>query len=50
MHAKEIVFKVLLIGGAVALLWFGLSKFNDVANDSFDPTLESKTSQLNEIG
>lgn len=50
MHAKEIIVKVLLIAGAVALLWFGLSKFNNVANDNFDTTLESRSSQYNEVG
>lgn len=50
MHAKEIIVKAVIIAGLVALLWFGLTKFNDVANDSFDPALENKSSQLNEIG
>ena len=50
MHAKEIVAKIVVVAGLVALLWFGLSKFNNVANDNFDPALDNRSSQMNEIG
>lgn len=49
MQLKDIVIRGAIIAAICALIWYGLGKFNDTAEDNHSTAVDGRTSQHERI-
>lgn len=49
MRLKGIIIKVVVIIAIGALVWYGLGKFNNIADDNYSPAIDKQSSQFEDV-